>query len=872
MFISRHDFFVSSRGVFGVSSEQKSFSRMNHKTTALLSEKDENMRSKELLVGKTSMPTPVLVKVKRDLNVADEDSFLADHFIETKKTSSKRHYPSLSTQRQPLSSFIISAEAMVRSVRGTQLEALVTWEVQGKYPLSKRKPIVFNLHWARNTCNLDDTFPHCEDADVYKHELVPSMSLKASIILRNLSFNSRYWVEIRLDDLTSHKVWLNTKGCHQPTDNTFKKCLDDISDPEKPLLDPNLNVNITCLYFDRQTDLGHAWLEWHDLSNYVPQFLSSKNNISRIKRPQISTNLKNEFPAVKSSGIDKNLKNILMVRYIGHDGPRMQIHHPPHNKFSLELQPDVIYDIRVGTTIRGADILFNALKLNISRSSMDTEACYSKQFGSKALSSYSDGQANSTILILCFVLLFVFAIAATALILCLFTKCKKAHTKLLKRTLLAKNNSYKTAPGGMGSTYTKEEVQLVLSDEWELDAKEVTLGAEIGQGAFGLVMTGYYRNKQVAIKVLKGDVSPTHREELLREIDLMKRIGPHTNIVGLIGACTLRDPIALIMEYMPFGNLQTFLQKCRLEGELRRTEKGMEMTYSPLDQLTGTKEFWNLTSTDLLSFARQISVAMEFLTNKKYVHRDLAARNILVSNNKIVKLCDFGLARIVHNGDHYCKLTNGRLPLKWMALESIRDRIFTAQSDVWSYGVLLWEVTTLGCTPYPDVPLVDLYRMLSEGYRMEKPKNCSPELYSLMHQCWYEEPSKRPNFTSLRTRLEIMLSQKGNYLDLELVDISTIRSKRPPTPVQPIEYRHSSPRNHSTYSAWKNWKSNDKLRPTSLNDSDVIWRTSDSNEYQEPRKTLRLSSGSNLKDVYWPTTLAGDNESNFDDDVFDQLV
>lgn len=106
-------------------------------------------------------------------------------------------------------------------------------------------------------------------------------------------------------------------------------------------------MNITCLYFDRQTDLGHAWLEWHDLSNYVPQFLSSKNNISRIKRPQISTNLKNEFPTAKSSGIDKNTKNILMVRYIGHDGPRMQIHHPPHNKFSLELQPDVIYDIRV---------------------------------------------------------------------------------------------------------------------------------------------------------------------------------------------------------------------------------------------------------------------------------------------------------------------------------------------------------------------------------------------------------------------------------------------------------------------------------------------------------------------------------------------
>ncbi|ESO00661.1 hypothetical protein HELRODRAFT_175642 [Helobdella robusta] len=509
----------------------------------------------------------------------------------------------------------------------------------------------------------------------------------------------------------------------------------------------------------------------------------------------------------------------------------------------------------------------------------------------------------------------VILVTAVVLVAFFFNKCSRVHTKLLKKTLLAKKNSYKSAPG-VTITYTKEDSLQHQSssgaahhDEWELDAREVTLGVEIGQGAFGLVMTGYYRSQQVAIKVIKGDVLPSYKEELLREIQLMKTIGRHNNIVSIVGACTLKDPIALIMEYMPFGNLQSFLQKCRLEGEMRRTNHGVEMDYCPLDHLTGTKESWSISATDLLSFARQISVAMEFISDKKYVHRDVAARNVLVSSNKIVKLCDFGLARIVQNGDQYCKLTNGRLPLKWMALESIRDRIFTTQSDVWSYGVLLWEITTLGSTPYPDIALIDLYRLLCDGFRMKKPANCSCELYNLMRECWLESPDKRPTFNEIKLRLEGLLAQKGNYLDLELIDSSLNRLKRPPTPVQPIEFRHSP----TTYLNKRplTWNSDDSSGKSlkyknDVNDDDddddcnVVWKTSGSNDYQEPRKVFKSSimtsssrkgSGSyhmttttvvdsDLEDVVADDDNAAnvadddddEDEDDRDDEVFDQLV
>lgn len=200
-------------------------------------------------------------------------------------------------------------------------------------------------------------------------------------------------------------------------------------------------------------------------------------------------------------------------------------------------------------------------------------------------------------------------------------------------------------------------------------------------------------------------------------------------------------------------------------------EKRSEVTYCLLDEMTGVKESWRITSTDILSFARQVALAMQYLTEHHYVHRDLAARNVLLGTGKVVKICDFGLARLVYTGDQYFKLTSGRLPLKWMAIESIRDRVFTSYSDVWSFGVLLWEMVTLGASPYPGVALVDLYRLLSEGYRMQQPANCSDEIYDIISQCWCENPTDRPSFSGVCSRLETLLVQNVDYLDLDNIDI-----------------------------------------------------------------------------------------------------
>ena len=147
---------------------------------------------------------------------------------------------------------------------------------------------------------------------------------------------------------------------------------------------------------------------------------------------------------------------------------------------------------------------------------------------------------------------------------------------------------------------------------------------------------------------------------------------------------------------------------------------------------------------------------MEYLASKRCVHRDLAARNVLVSENNVLKIADFGLARNIQ-GDYYRKTTDGRLPVKWMAFESLLGQVYTSQSDVWSYGILLWEIITLGGTPYPGIQAQELFKKLETGYRMEKPPNCPNEIYEIMRDCWNEIPYERPTFKQLVEELDEIL-------------------------------------------------------------------------------------------------------------------
>ncbi|XP_065682131.1 ephrin type-A receptor 3 isoform X2 [Hydra vulgaris] len=355
-------------------------------------------------------------------------------------------------------------------------------------------------------------------------------------------------------------------------------------------------------------------------------------------------------------------------------------------------------------------------------------------------------------------------------------------------------------------------------DEWEIFPENITLDKKIGEGAFGTVFiakvssqvvakskyarqqsgTALFDKKEdsfinVAVKLLKDGANSSELDDFREEIDLMKSIGYHKNIVNMIGCSTVKKPLCLIVEYMENGDLLHFLRNRRtklcaskIDGDLssnfmytQRYQQSLETTTSetsttglmpneiPLD------EIGVITPDDLLSFAWQVASGMEYLSCIKLVHRDLAARNILIGAEKNIKISDFGLTRKVNDELNYMSKKSRRLPVKWMSVEAIFDQMFTSSSDVWSYGVVLFEIVTLGGTPYPTISNRELLTLLKTGYRMERPENCSEPMYDIMLHCWNEDPLQRPTFTELREHLEEIISQGDRYLNFDIDEENT---------------------------------------------------------------------------------------------------
>ncbi|XP_030758129.1 tyrosine-protein kinase receptor torso isoform X2 [Sitophilus oryzae] len=319
-----------------------------------------------------------------------------------------------------------------------------------------------------------------------------------------------------------------------------------------------------------------------------------------------------------------------------------------------------------------------------------------------------------------------------------------------------------------------EEITVKYAKEdsiWEIDESKLLMDKIIGIGAFGIVQKAHCyvegeKKIEIAVKMLKERSTEEQLKQFYAEIDIMKAVPKHPHIVHLIGVVTKtrqNNPL-LLVEYCSKGDLHTFLKNVWL---ILKNKDNMKMKKEQDKHRCVGKEENVLEWKDLLSFARQIAIGMEFLCSLKMIHRDLAARNILVTESNTMKISDFGLSRDVYVNNMYQKLTGGKLPFRWMALESLTHQIYTAESDVWSFGIVLWEIVTLGAGPYPALDTEDLLPLLKEGYRMEKPANCSEELYAIMLKCWNATPSLRPTFTELRKIFDVLLESEVFYVNLD---------------------------------------------------------------------------------------------------------
>uniref|UniRef100_A0A1B6E4F9 receptor protein-tyrosine kinase n=2 Tax=Clastoptera arizonana TaxID=38151 RepID=A0A1B6E4F9_9HEMI len=295
-------------------------------------------------------------------------------------------------------------------------------------------------------------------------------------------------------------------------------------------------------------------------------------------------------------------------------------------------------------------------------------------------------------------------------------------------------------------------------DKWEFPRHRLKVFNILGEGCFGQVwkcealdIDGHEGPIVVAVKTLKENAGERERSDLLQELQVMKMLEPHQNVVRLLGCCTEKDPLFVIMEFISLGKLQSFLRNSRAQR-----------SYDNMHAKSGT-----LTSRDLTSFCYQVARGMEFLSSKGIIHRDLAARNVLIGENQICKVADFGFARDVITSHVYERKSEGRLPIRWMAPESLYDNIFSVKSDIWSFGVLIWEIVTLGSTPYPGLAAADVMRRVREGYRLDKPEHCRRELYNIMYYCWDSDPKERPNFTELVEFLEQLLLTETEYIELD---------------------------------------------------------------------------------------------------------
>ncbi|XP_013077783.2 focal adhesion kinase 1 isoform X2 [Biomphalaria glabrata] len=281
------------------------------------------------------------------------------------------------------------------------------------------------------------------------------------------------------------------------------------------------------------------------------------------------------------------------------------------------------------------------------------------------------------------------------------------------------------------------------SRDYEIPRDHLRLVEILGEGQFGDVYKGMFFDKTgtqvpVAIKTCKEDGEECMAEKFLEEAYIMQQFD-HPHIVKLIGICSDTAPVWIVMELAKHGEMRAYLQNNQPHLDLVM----------------------------LILYSYQLSTALSYLESKKFVHRDIAARNVLVAFHDNVKLGDFGLSRWVEEQSYY-KASKGKLPIKWMAPESINFRRFTTASDVWMFGVCIWEILMYGVKPFQGVKNNDVIGKIENGERLPLPPGCPPSLYNLMCSCWIYEPSKRPSFADLKTWLHEILTEEKHRQEEEM--------------------------------------------------------------------------------------------------------
>ncbi|XP_063651451.1 tyrosine-protein kinase Fes/Fps isoform X5 [Pan troglodytes] len=267
----------------------------------------------------------------------------------------------------------------------------------------------------------------------------------------------------------------------------------------------------------------------------------------------------------------------------------------------------------------------------------------------------------------------------------------------------------------------------VPKDKWVLNHEDLVLGEQIGRGNFGEVFSGRLRadNTLVAVKSCRETLPPDLKAKFLQEARILKQYS-HPNIVRLIGVCTQKQPIYIVMELVQGGDFLTFL---RTEGARLRVKT-------------------------LLQMVGDAAAGMEYLESKCCIHRDLAARNCLVTEKNVLKISDFGMSREEADGVYAASGGLRQVPVKWTAPEALNYGRYSSESDVWSFGILLWETFSLGASPYPNLSNQQTREFVEKGGRLPCPELCPDAVFRLMEQCWAYEPGQRPSFSTIYQELQ----------------------------------------------------------------------------------------------------------------------